>query len=128
MIQTDAQLSPALAAYDGSPAVFLNTAPEGVSGRYITLRWENTNPGDLRAVEFSDLTVDVYDLDSESARMVLSIGRRIEKLLDNQRPVFVDVPSLGIWREFKGLVPEDDISVQHQHLVFSVRYGRPDLA
>ena len=93
---------------------------------YIVVRAESTVPENSHAVDRMVYVVDIYDNDS-SVEKAETIARRIEKLLDMQRPALEGRTCLGVWRDFKGQVAEDDPEIQHIHLEFIARYGREDL-
>ena len=125
-LTSDQILAGLLAVYDGMPAVFLARAPAGAQMPYVALHVDSAVPEEGHASERMLMAIDVYDK-AESAAKALEIAGRIERLVDGWKPGLAGATGLAIWRDFKGLVEEDDPSVQHVHLEFIVRYGRNDL-
>ena len=107
------------------PAIFTEPGPRGAPMPYVIIGGSAV-PEESPASERMACTIDTYSK-SGSAAISLRIGQRIEKLLDFKTPSIPGVTMLGITREAKGMVPEDDDEIQHLHQQFLIRYCRDDL-
>ncbi len=99
------------------PAIFLNLGPRNATMPYLVLSG-GANVEETPATERYACSVDIFDQ---------SIGGRVEKLWDFQTPTIADVTMLGIMRQSKTLVPDQEEDIQHLHLQFIIRYCRDDL-
>lgn len=107
------------------PAIFLNLGPRNATMPYLVLSGD-ANVEETPATERYACSVDIFD-QSPSAASVLAIGARVEKLWDFQTPTVAGVTMLGIMRQSKTLVPDQEEDIQHLHLQFIIRYCRNDL-
>lgn len=129
-LANDATLVALLSTYTpmggtAGPAIFLNRGPRNATMPYIVLSGD-ANVEETPATERYSCAVDIFD-ESPSGVGVLAIGKRIEKLWDFQTPSIANVTMLGIMRQSKTLVPDEDENIQHLHQQFIVRYCRNDL-
>ncbi len=129
-LANDATLAALLSTYTplggtAGPAIFFNRGPRDTTMPYIVLSGD-ANVEETPATERFSCGVDIFD-ESPSGISVLAIGKRIEKLWDFQTPSIANVTMLGIMRQSKTLVPDEDENIQHLHMQFIVRYCRNDL-
>jgi hypothetical protein len=129
-LATDPTLKSKLSTYTppggtAVPAIFLNLGPRNAAMPYIVMSGD-TNVEETPATERYACAVDIF-AKSPSPASVLGIGQRIEELWDFKTPAISKVTLLGIMRQNKALVPDDEEDIQHLHLTFIVRYCRNDL-
>lgn len=126
VITTDNYIKSVIPVYDsvsGRLAIFSGMAPEGTPYPYLVIG-STTDPQSLVS-NIMSYTVDIYDKNA-SPKSVADIGERIQSLLFNLdtnvnvkdcvRPQNV---TLGIGN---GIIPDPDLSMQHFHTSFYVKY------
>lgn len=103
------------------PAIAYQVAPDDMKMPYIVtnvLPSSDSNPAVNRMLYTTDIYVDNGDIVTAQI-----LADRVEFLLD-KRKLPTDI-GVGIWRDGKyPITNEDDITVQHFHVSFAVRYNR----
>ena len=113
------------------PALYDGQAPEELPPEgypYLIVEGRIATPGASHATERLIYVVDIYDGPAAySAARTYRIADRIDRLLDGECPAIEGHTSLGIDRESRHRVIEEEPGYQHVHLEYLVRYGREDL-
>jgi hypothetical protein len=121
-LKADAQLIALVSTFRGQPAIFSDTAPEGVIKPYITFRLDRRSANDLAVAEFS-LYVDYWDY-SISRVNARKASERIEFLLDQKDFEHERYSTIRVSFFSGGPVEEDDLKAIHYNQLFDVRAFR----
>ena len=114
-----------LTTYEDQPAIFQGKAPDGATMPYLVIKSETANPEETDATERMILVCDVWTR-GESASPAMAIGSAAEKAL-MVLPNAEGITMIGVFRQSRGMVPDDDPDIQHLNSRTIVRYGRNDL-
>lgn len=122
-LKGDATLQGLITEFAGSPAVFIDMAPETAITPYIVCRFDRL-PSPVDIAEFN-VFIGYFDYSTSSAQ-ARDASLQIEKILDYQ--VFDDPENeyndIRIFLETGGSIPTQDPRNIHYNLQFLLRAGR----
>lgn len=121
-LSADTVLKSLISTFNGQPAIFSDTAPEGVTKPYITFRLDRRGANDLAVAEFS-LYVDYWDCGSSKVN-ARKASERIEFILDQKDFEHERYSTIRVSFFSGGPVEEDDPKAIHYNQLFNIRAFR----